>query len=73
MTNTVILGDLNGLNFLSIFVGKSIAFFYETQNNIGGHIHAPTLAPINAHTPYPYEHIQETEPADWVLRLTNSP
>ena len=25
------------------------------------------------HTPYPYEHLRESEPADWVLRLTKSP
>jgi hypothetical protein len=34
-------------------------------------IHSPLWT--RTHTPYPYEHLRNTEPTDWILKLTKSP
>jgi hypothetical protein len=37
--------------------------FFTTQYNADALKHVCTNTPMNARTPYPYEHLRETEPA----------
>jgi hypothetical protein len=37
-----------------------MAWYFSATYNADAHKHACTLTPMNARTPYPYEHLRET-------------